>query len=357
MNTFLLIVGCLICSGMTVGKQNQFMPDYMARDRTVAIKGIFTILILFSHYAQYVELGGYYDAAYLALREHLNQMVVSMFFFYSGYGMMEMIRKQGSRYIFSIPGKRFLNVLVHMDIAVCLFLVVNAMMGRIYGGKTILLSLIGWSSVGNSNWYIFAILVIYLLVFVSFLHYKKLDSQGGQILGCVILTILTVGFVYFQMRMGRPDYCYNTIILFPAGCWYSLVRPYTDRLLMRNDFIYAVFCLIAVLGYCGSFFCRRNGIEWYTLWGVFFTALILLFTMKIQIHNPVIEWFGNHVFSVYILQRIPMMILDHFHVTPHKYMFLVISIIATIILATAFDSVMSKFEIDLSPGRRNRRKS
>ena len=88
--------------------------------------------------------------------------------FYSGYGMLESIKSKGMDYVKSIPGKRFAKVLLHMEIAVLLFLLTDFAIGKSYGLKTTLLSFTFWTSIGNSNWYIFIILCLYLIVFSAF---------------------------------------------------------------------------------------------------------------------------------------------------------------------------------------------
>ena len=45
----------------------------------------------------------------------------------------------------------------------------------------ILLSLIGWKSIGNSNWYMFDILLLYVLTYVAFKVTKKQDVYKRQI--------------------------------------------------------------------------------------------------------------------------------------------------------------------------------
>ena len=70
-----------------------------------------------------------------------------------------------------------------------------------------------------------------------------------------------------------------------------------------------------------------------------FTNVVLV-TMKIRVYNPVLEWFGKHVFSIYILQRIPMIILDRFgFIDGHKYMCLMAVFALTIPFALAFEKV------------------
>lgn len=91
---FVLILLLLIFNKTEISKPGEFNKDYISPDGTLAIKGIFVALILLSHGKGYIELGGIYDEPYIALQNHLNQMVVAMFLFYSGYGMMESMKKK-----------------------------------------------------------------------------------------------------------------------------------------------------------------------------------------------------------------------------------------------------------------------
>lgn len=321
-----------------VANANEFMDDYLSREKTSAVKGVFVILIVFSHYSQYVTLGGIYDEPYLILKEHLNQMVVSMFLFYSGYGMMEATKRKGFTYIRGIPVRRFFMVLLQFDIAIILFLIVGSLLGKTYDIETILWSLIGWKSVGNSNWYIFAILGLYLIYFLAFYCLRWFENtRKGCYVGAVLFTVGVCAFVYFQMKMGRPGYAYNTMILLPLGCWYSLLKELLDKLIMFNDYTYVFTALCIILVYCVSYIYRwKYGIEGYSIWAIAFTIMVVVFTMKISFCNSVLVWFGSHVFSIYILQRIPMMILQNI-MANHKYMYLVVSMISTIFIAMVFD--------------------
>ena len=90
------------------------------------------ILVFFSHYVQYVTLEGIYDEPYLILREHLNQMVVAMFLFYSGFGMMRAIQCKGRPYIYPGLPKRTLKVWGNFGIAVILFWITGYLLGKRY---------------------------------------------------------------------------------------------------------------------------------------------------------------------------------------------------------------------------------
>ena len=46
----------------------------------------------------------------------LEQLMVTMFLFYSGYGVMESIKRKGDDYIKSFPKKRILTTLINLFI-------------------------------------------------------------------------------------------------------------------------------------------------------------------------------------------------------------------------------------------------
>ena len=69
-------------------KSGEFNSDYMSKDTTGAINGIFVLLVFMCHISGYMKLGGSSDTIWLDLKSWLGQLVVVTFLFYSGYGMM-----------------------------------------------------------------------------------------------------------------------------------------------------------------------------------------------------------------------------------------------------------------------------
>ena len=339
---FLAALLAITCYGMTLYGTGEFNKAYLDKRNTTAINGIFVILIVFSHYSQYAGFGGVFDAPYIYIKNHLHQMVVATFLFYSGYGMMEQIKKRGTAYVSGIP-KRAGKLLFRFDVAVLMFLVMNTLLGAHYAPRRILLSLIGWKALGNSNWYIFDILALYVLMFAAFSIGERLSVsrrlRHEHLPGLVLLFILTLAFVYVMMKTDKPTRWFNTVILFPVGSFYSVFKEDIERLIMRNDVTYYLTLLIMVPVYIFTYLHRRSyGIEGYTLWALAFIAVVILVTMKVGVYNKILEWFGKHVFSIYILQRIPMILLDHYgFIDAHKYLGLIVAFALTIPLALAFE--------------------
>lgn len=240
--------------------------------------------------------------------------------------------------------KRFVTVLINFDLAVLLYACVAIIGGRKISAVDFLLSLIGWKAIGNSNWYIFVTLVLYFIVFLSFISLRWSAKKRNMYGGVALVTILSIIFIFIMIRMEQPSRYYNTTIIFSLGMWYSIFRKHVESILMKKDSYYALFCVGLVCAYFGAYFNRwEYGIEGYTAWAVLFTILIVVFTMKISICNNLLNWFGNHIFGIYILQRIPMILLAQTSLDEnHKYVFLILTVLITILIAIVFDSVTSK---------------
>ena len=146
--------------------------DYISREQTQCINGFFVLIVFLRHIKGYIELGAF-DRVFSKVDSWTGQLIVVPFLFFSGYGIMLSISKKGKPYVNSVMTKRFVKVWAHFALAVCLFVVVNLVLGKHHTPKKIILSLIGWDGIGNSNWYIFDTLVLYTLTFISFRPFIK----------------------------------------------------------------------------------------------------------------------------------------------------------------------------------------
>ncbi len=340
MVVFLILTALICLPGIKAAPSGQLHNDYISKNQTTAVNGIFTLLVFWSHVSTYIKLDSAYDIPYTSFKSYMLQAIVVPFLFYSGYGMMESIKKKGSDYVKQIPKKRFLPVLLHFDIAVLLYLIVSLAFGKTFSVKHILLALTGYSSVGNSDWYIFAVLGLYIIVFAAFLLAGK-----NQLLGVILTTVFSVGFVFAQILLKRSSWCYDTIILFSVGMIYSILKPRLEKILTKHSLIYLGAFAAAVTFYLFFYKRRGGGIEFYSMWVILFMALIVLFTMKVKIGNPLLSFFGSHVFSIYILQRIPMIIFSKLGFASYnKYAFIVLCFTVTIALAVIFDKLTDRLD-------------
>ena len=103
---FILMLLMVIISKAEIAKPNRFNTEYCSIEQTNVIKGIFVMLVLLGHGNSYLNVTGALDIPYKSFQVHLGQMVVSMFLFYSGFGMIKSIMKKRFKYIKTLPLKR-----------------------------------------------------------------------------------------------------------------------------------------------------------------------------------------------------------------------------------------------------------
>ena len=325
---FLLLI-IIIFSNASYVKDDSLHSNYLNKENTTTINGIFVLLVFMSHATQYMTLSGPYHSFYIFISGFLNQAIVVTFMFYSGYGLMEGIKRKGNDYTDTFP-KKIIKLWLQFDAAILLFLLTNWSLGTFPTFKEILLALSSWGGIGNSNWYITAMLLLYFFMYLSF----KVSKNNWVSL--IILLTLTMLCVFFFMKIGRPKYTYNTMICFSFGVGYSLVHNKIEKLL-SNSLIFISSILIPLILMIYTRPTIYQNIKFYSIWMICFMILILLFTMKINIKNSFLHFLGTQVFTVYILQRIPMMILAYLGYNNRHFTFFTVSFLVTLILAILFD--------------------
>lgn len=325
---FFLLYVVLCLFGMKICVNGN--KEYLSKDTTAAIKGIFILLVFFSHFNSYVTLTTASDLIYRSIVSLFGQTMVTLFLFYSGYGVMESIQKKGAGYIDTFPGKRILATLFRFDCAVLLFLVIGLIFKNRFTWTQILLSFLGWDTLGNSNWYIFVILVLYL---VTYLAFKLVPSKNYLIPVLAVsggVCVLIATCWYFHIK---DLYWYDTALCYVAGMFYSLYKTHAEKLMKNIPWI------LTTLTFIGIFIVLKKlgNTPAYLLSNVVFTLIVVFLTMRFHMGNPILRWCGNNLFELYILQRIPMIVLKNIGILEiNIYLYFVLCVLFTIILIKPF---------------------
>lgn len=353
MITLYIIVFIIALWGIKPRRNEQDRLQYMSKDSTDAIKGIFILLVFFRHANEYVKKSGFdysslADSLFSMTDSFLNQLIVVMFLFFSGYGIIYSISNKGDSYISNIPKHRILNTLLNFDIAVACFIILSFIIGYSFDTKTIILSFTGWESVGNSNWYIFVILICYLSTWLVF----ALNRGNRSILTATLLNfgLLMIATIALALA-GKPSHWYNTIFAYPIGMMFGLFKERFDSLVNRK---YAACLIGAIICFAIStllFFDKNlpigentrtiiNGSSW-IIRVISFISIVLMVMMKFNIQNKALIWLGGNLFPLYIYQRIPMIIIStYFDLNPT--IFIIVSIIITCALIPIYRKIQFK---------------
>lgn len=294
------------------------VAGYIDKGHSDVVKGIFIILVFISHFQGYVSNAGGWTANLF-----LGQLMVAMFFFYSGFGVKESISHK-ENYLSKIPTRRILTTLLNFDVAVLAYVALNLLLGVPMCKAQLMSAFIGWDSVGNSNWYVFVILLCYVIAYIS--RGKLLLMTGLMIAAMVVLSFY------------KPAFWYDTFLCFAAGGVFSRYKTTIERIGEK----YYWWCIMALLVLFVALSMSPIGVRGLVrnFRAVAFCLVVVALTMKFNLKSPYLEWLGRNLFPLYIYQRIPMIIVDHFDhaglATGRAFVWLGICFGTTVMIALAY---------------------
>ena len=155
----------LIVAGLRIAKPSTD-DSFFDNSHCMPIKGICIASVFLGHAGGYLYTSGPdglhgLERIFFFLNDNFGQLKVVPFLFISGYGVAQCLESKGDSYLSSMPRRRIFRTLCRFDIAVLSFVALNLLLGISMSIRQIGLSFIGWDSIGNSNWYIFVILICY----------------------------------------------------------------------------------------------------------------------------------------------------------------------------------------------------
>lgn len=310
-----------------------FNDAFLERNTTDSIKGIFIFIVLLSHLRDYITLSGSIpDTLYRSFFSLIGQLMVALFLFYFGYGCYESFKKK-ENYLRGFLKKRVLKTLFNFAAALLLYVLVNAIFHIRFSTKEYLLCWTGWESIGNSNWYIFTIVVLYIMAWAALLLEKK-TAAGVSV---PVVSILCVAYIYLMHKAGKESWWYDTSLCFPVGMAFSFLKDGIRRIIKKS--VGWICCFAAALA--AFLVTYRIGGLLFFFSACLFCLVVVLLTAKLRVGNVPLAWMGEHLFEIYILQRLPMIVLSQLSVRD-PMLFSALAITATMVMAGVFHRVLVK---------------
>ena len=332
---YILLILLFILDTTPVIKKN---PEYnfLSKTETLTINGLFVILVFFRHYKGYVNCDyGLLNHLFVMIDGRSSQLIVTMFLFYSGYGIFESFKKK-DKYVSSFFRNRFMPTYLNFALCVSIYLIISIINGEHYTIKENILSFIGWSSCyGNSNWYMFVTFSLYIIFLISFI--KAINKFNGLLIYLFLLTILSILFAKY-----KPHFWYNTLICFYEG---MLASYYKEKLILflLNKKNYFLTLITSSLFFLFTFFLIETQSPLFILKAFFFSTTIFLIQFKVCFESKVIfKNLGKLVFPIYMLQRIPFIIMKNTVLSENIYLFFIATLIITIILSVTYNLLISR---------------
>lgn len=333
----------LLCLyGIEYNRKSPFHPQNgcLSRPVTDSIKGIFILIVFFRHIHQNIrraipnlELSSL-DNWFLTIDQLIRQLLVVMFLFYSGYGVMEAIKNKGQSYIDAIPRKRIMITYINYAIAVSIFIIGNIIVGIDYSTSQNVMAYTIWQSIGQPTWYIFCILSCYGITYISF---KMINNQRKALIFSILLGLGYITII--QYILPDKSFWYDTVLAYNGGLALSLyisnISEYFQKYYMKVLII--MICTFVVLYYMSYRGIFNLGYITPNLCGIAMAYLIVIITMRIRIHNKVLRWLGKNLFPIYMYHLIPitfiLAVVETETIRQHIGSFIVICFIITLGIA------------------------
>lgn len=315
-------------------KDKEYFNDYISYDKSTSIKGIFILLVFFSHFNKYASYSRFLDIAYFKIVGVVGQIMVVSFLFYSGYGVMESIKKKGADYVSSIPKNRVLKVFLQFIIATVLVVAVKYAVGENFNLKKILLTFLCW----ESDWFVFAIIFLYLFTYLSF----KIAKNKSYLINVLLIAASTALYI-IVLRNFRSRFWYDTVLCYPLGMLYSLYKDKIEKLTADRIYKWIVAVFIVGILTAGLKVLGGNALLSVLLGFMLTGIFIVIVTMRVSLHNKALNWFGAHLFEIYLLHRIPMIILNKLGLIKSiPSISFIICIAATMVLSFYYSKIYKK---------------
>ena len=337
MNLYLLFIVVLALWKIKIHGKG-FHEDFLSRTTTLSVNGIFILIVFYSHFANdyyTVELAK--DGMMHSVKTFLGQLMVTSFLFYSGYGVFRQLQARAG-YARKILTNRMPKVWLHYAFAVVLYVTVQLFRGNTYSPSRYVQAFLSWQGIGNSDWYIFTILALY---FITWFAFTLLDNNPKA---AVAMTFVCTGAYMLLMAKYKADYWYNTALCYPFGMLVGLQEERIKKFLLHNGkYFLSLAAMLALLLVLKQY--QKVSFWYYNLYALVFVSLVVLVTMKVQLRSPALQLFGRHLFWIYILHRIPLMLLkDSGYGVAHPYRMAVIAFAVTVAAAVVLDYVFGKLD-------------
>lgn len=324
---------------------------YMSHERTNMINGLFAVLVFIRH------CSGYKEADMLPWESHIinhifpGQLIVTTFFFYSGYGLMCSLQKKGVPYANGLITARFPKLLLRFIMAVLLFWAVDVFVLGIHPPYTkVLLALTSWVSLGNSTWFITMTLLAYLIIGLSFgsLLYRSMRLSCVCTVGLMLVLLL-------GMNEVKRGFYVDTLLCMPAGMLFGLGRTRIEAAL-RAVHLPAWLLGIAAVGIGILCYTHIHYPPLRNIGSMFYAVGVTLATgcFSLRSCHPALVWLGGTaLFPFYIFQRLPMLVLNQWGLAAwNREVYILTAFLATCALAALTNPLYKRLDALLFPPKK-----
>lgn len=154
----------------------------------------------------------------------------------------------------------------------------------------------------------------------------------------MLTSLLSVLLWIFLKAADKGSRWVDTLFTFPLGMWYSFYRDKIELIVReRRRGLWVIMVVVIVF------------LAWYALFGndvfgfcaCFFALMVVVLSTRVRLDNKVLQWLGTQSFAIYIMQRLPMNLFQHWGWNENPYIFAALSIPSALLIAWGFNQFLS----------------
>lgn len=307
-----------------------YNTEFLSKKTTDCIKGLSILVVILHHISLRMQHPGS-----MLIYTKFGYLAVSMFLFFSGYGLMiSKLKKQN--YFKGFFSKRLSKVyipfiIINMITLIALVAIYNAN----FNIKQIIFNILGLSLIDSTQWFVITIMVFYVFFYLSF-RFLSLKVAPH-----VLLALTGIYFFSLLLFAFRFQWIYNTAFCFPIGVYTALHYDSFMNFIKKHY----IFCLIPSLVLFLIFFSLGNLIPSIfmslcnTISSVLFVFVILLFLFKVKLNSKPLLFISTIAYELYIIHMkimVPYFNFVHLKGSYTVYIYLIITILVSFMFSKFF---------------------
>ena len=268
----------------------------------------------------------------------MGYLSVAMFFFLSGYGITESYKKKGDSYVDGFPRKHILPFYLNCILLIAIYAVVKFLiLGNPFTPQTFFQSFAWGGTIIYGGWYLQAILLVYLEIYLTFKLAKK-DS-----LKPLLFFLFLIAYIILCVATNMSVTAYESIFAVLVGLFWSLYKEAIEREMNKRYWLYLFGSLVAfsVLFVCPILSIPKTvGVIIKALSALVFVWFVVLLLMKTPLNFKIIDILGVYSFEIYVMQGISIALLRNGIVyIENNLLFVGACILLTAVLSVAMHPV------------------
>lgn len=322
---FLIVLVLLYVCSLIEPFRSNFYP--LDKDRTLGLKGILSVLILF-HHIQFLV-----DIPILFLFSSWGAPIVSLFFFISGYGSTYSYLKKGNGYLDRFFYRRIWKTIKPFLIITIIYILLEF----IDKGCLLLPSLLELICKGNTilpySWFVIAIIIQYLFFFLSFKHAATMLRKIIYVLVLTVIGMIIMGSIHYGRHWWVSSLAFPTgmFYAFKESSWNSILRQKKWRILFMP--IACIVILIVVLSKVEALF---------TIVYILIPLLVVYLISYVGgSRNKIMMFLGSISYEIYLFHGVSMHLLRGKHIyVESDYLFVLLVCVCTILFSYCLHKVI-----------------